>query len=347
MRRKILCAIMIAMFGWQGLTSCAVDEEKAVLEKNDRKVDLMVNLNFEGETRLPGLPSQKDDDCITSLDIFVFNENGSLDAYRHSGTLGTGNFLIETTQGKKTVSVVANAHDMSLGSILSYNDLVKVSSLLKNEKQKEFTMYGEAPCTVNENAEATVTISRLVAKIAVSGIKTDFAGTPYEGKELTDCKLYVINAHGKKQLGNNGAGNPELVLNKYKCIPSDVSSMTQPVLLKDDLKVSVNDAVYNSPHSFYVYSNETDDVKECTKLVLEGKLDGKVWYYPILVNQKGYGYKSSNGHFGVRPNTYYSYGITILRQGSPDPNVPLDPGTLDLTINVAEWSVIPHFDKVF
>jgi hypothetical protein len=82
-------------------------------------------------------------------------------------------------------------------------------------------------------------------------------------------------------------------------------------------------------------------------MVLQGNLDGVTYYYPIPVNQPGYGYTSTNGHYGVRRNCSYSYGITITRPGSLDPDEPIVPGTLELSIGVSEWNVIPHFHKEF
>ena len=130
-------------------------------------------------------------------------------------------------------------------------------------------------------------------------------------------------------------------------IGEDANATVEANLIYEPLTGTIGDTGITTPYFFYCYSNETDDTPSCTKLVLQADLDGVTYYYPILINQENYGYTSTNGYYGVRRNTTYSYGITVTRPGTLDPNVPLVPGSLELTINVDDWAVIPHFDKEF
>ena len=127
----------------------------------------------------------------------------------------------------------------------------------------------------------------------------------------------------------------------------DAGSTAERGLLMDILPENIGNAGYNTPHYLYCYSNETEDISSCTKLILEAELDGVTYYYPIPVNQPGYGDPGSYGHNGIRRNTAYSYGIVITRPGSPDPTVPLEPGDLELSIEVADWTFVPVFEKRF
>ena len=115
----------------------------------------------------------------------------------------------------------------------------------------------------------------------------------------------------------------------------------------DRLDDAINDAGYTVPHYLYCYSNETSDISSSTKLILQADLNGTTYYYPIPVNQEGYGLPEDNGHYGIRSNTVYTYGITVTRPGSLDPDIPLEPGVLNLNIDVKEWDIIPEFDKIF
>ena len=89
-----------------------------------------------------------------------------------------------------------------------------------------------------------------------------------------------------------------------------------------------------------------DEVKH---IMFIADLDGVTYYYPIPVNQAGYGLTEPDEETvsGISGNCVYSYGITVTRPGSLDPDTPLVPGTLELSLNVNAWDVIPHFDKVF
>lgn len=323
---------------------------------NDQLTTSTLKISLGGEgTKTTVSTSIAEDNTINTLDILIFRNTDpsspdyqKLDTYRHFEQTDPDNIVISTTTGPKTICVIANDHSNTFDGVSDLRSFRELVTNLKDEQLRSFTMYGETDALLDITSEVSVSLKRHISKICVSSIKTLFDGTPYAGKELTDAKLYLLNVHGEKTIANN-ASSPAtpLVLNEKKVDGNDVNSLSEAYMIYESLGENIDDTGTETPHYLYCYSNQTSDLERCTKVVLEGKLDGVTYYYPIPVNQENYGYLPTNNHYGVAQNTFYSYGITITRPGSLDPNIPIVPGTLEILIDVMDWVNIPHFNKIF
>lgn len=336
-----------------GLSACEKTECTECPEE-EAKQPAKLTLSIESSpTKSTAVPVADEDNAVNTADVFIFTDGGEsspgygqLDTYRRF-TGGLETMEITTTTGPKKICVVINADDPSFGQITDIEQLQEAVTELRNETFGNFTMYGEESITLDVQSSATVQVSRFISRIAVTSVKTSFAGTPYEGKTMTDCRLYLVNAHGDKFICDGSATDTPTVFNEGGPVSEDMAAMSQEGLLEDRIEETIGDGGYTTAHYLYCYSNETDDQASCTKLVLEAVMDGTTYYYPIPVNQTGYGYTESNGHFGIRRNTVYSYSITITRPGSLEPDTPVVPGTVEIGIAVDDWTVIPEFDKEF
>lgn len=307
------------------------------------------------ETKSTTANTQEQDNTITTVDVFVFRNTDptsadyqKLDTYKRFANDALEDLTLTTTTGPKTICVIVNEHTNAFKGV---TDLTKFRALVTNLKDElvgSYTMYGEIEETLGATTSVSLSVKRHISRVGVTSIKTKFAGTPYADMTLSNVKLYLVNAHAQKVIYNN-ASSPAtpLVYNSTKLVGEDANATVEANLIYEPLTGTIGDTGITTPYFFYCYSNETDDTPSCTKLVLQADLDGVTYYYPILINQENYGYTSTNGYYGVRRNTTYSYGITVTRPGTLDPNVPLVPGSLELTINVDDWAVIPHFDKEF
>ena len=298
--------------------------------------------------------TQEEDNTLETLDVFVFQNTGAeaadnhvLDAHHRFQGDDLENLTLNCTTGPKIICVVANAHVDNFIGITNLSSFQEQTSLLKNEELASFTMYGETTTTLSVTNSITITIRRLAAKITAKSIKTKFAGTPYEGMELSNVKLYLINAHAEKITYNNQAPATPLIYNEGACFASDVSECAESGLLMDAITTVIDDSGYSTSHHFFCYENLTENLTSCTKLTLQADLNGITYYYPVPVNQIDYGYNAANGHHGIHRNTAYSIGITVTGQGSTDPNEPIVPGSIELTLEAEDWTTIPHFDKEF
>lgn len=307
------------------------------------------------ETRSGTPPSTAQDNTINTLDIFIFRygepaspDYQKLDTYRHLQGGEMENISISTTTGPKLICIVANDHSNTFSGVTDLTEFRKLTTSLTDERLGSFTMYGETSAILSTTSSVSVTLERFVARVAVTSIKTNFSGTPYAGKTLSDIKLYLTNVHGDKLLYNGASpsASPH-ILNQGRLVGTDANSTAETNFIYEPITGTIDDSGDGTPHWFYCYSNATEEISASTKMVLQCNLDGVTYYYPIPVNQPGYGYISGNGHYGTKRNCSYSYGITITKPGSLDPDEPVVPGTLELSIGIAEWNVIPHFHKEF
>ncbi len=296
---------------------------------------------------------QADDNAVQVLEFFIFRTDGAdagtLDTYKkfQSSELGSlSDIKINTTTGAKVIYAVANSHKDNWKGVKTLTEFKAVLSELKDEKLKNFTMTGSVEATLQVATSVTFSISRLVARVQVTNIKTDFAGTPYEGSALENVKVYLTNVSADKFYADGGSSSAPTVYNYKKAVAeqTNLCSASMPGMLYDDVAQNIKDDGYATAHYFYCYENmlssETDD-KRFTKLVIQGDLNGHTYYYPISINQADFGYTSSNGHTGIKRNTSYSVEVTICRPGSNDPDQKLEHGVLTAQLNVLNWETVP------
>lgn len=311
--------------------------------------DALLTLNLNSPvTKSTATQSEANDKTINTVDVFIFRNNGStyeLDTYQNFSGGDLTSVTLSTTTGAKLIKLIVNNHSASYSSVKNLTEFNKLTTLLKDELLGDFTMYGEASETLGLTNSVSIEVKRFISRVVVNSIKTSFSGTPYEGEELSDCKLYLVNVHGEKIVNNNGNPTSAVILNNGQLVDSDASSTATEDLIMGSISGTIGSTAMTTPHYFYAYSNLTDDQENCTKLVLECTLKGNRYYYPIPINQADYGL-ATGGTAGVDRNTIYSYTITIKHPGSTDPNEPIVFGAMDISINVADWEDFT-FDKTF
>ncbi len=296
---------------------------------------------------------QADDNTVQTLEFFIFRTDGDdagmLDTYKKftsSELTGLTGININTTTGAKIIYAIANSHKADWTNVKTLSQFKTVLGGLKDEQLKNFTMTGSVEATLQVTSSVNISISRLVARVKLASIKTDFAGTPYQGSALENVKVYLTNVSADKLYANGANASNATVYNHKEVVAEQVElcNASMPGMLYDEISQSVNDAGYTTAHYFYCYENtlaaETTD-KRFTKLVIQGDLNGHTYYYPISINQEGFGYSSANDHAGVKRNTAYSVEVTICRPGSNDPDKELEHGALTANVNILDWATVP------
>ena len=343
-----LCAAVLTT----GFSSCQ-PQTCVTCEEDGQPAVLTISL-ASGITKSVSAQTQEQDNTINTLDVLIFRDGDAsaadyqkLDTYKRFEGDALADLTLSTTTGAKLICVIANSNISTYAGITNLQAFRALTSTLADETLADFTMYGEAKQTLGVTSSVSILLTRMISRVAVTSIKTKFDGTPYAGMTLSNCKLFLINVHGEKLIYNGNSLETPLILNNGSLVGEDVNSTEEAGLLMDNITEVITGEAYSTAHYLYCYSNETDDITSSTKLVLQADLDGITYYYPIPVNQAGYGYTGSNSHYGIRRNTAYSYSITVTRPGSLDPDTPVVPGMLELSIEIADWTVIPSFEKVF
>ncbi len=334
-------------------------------EANGGTVMLSIEKNGNGRgipygTRASGSEhgDQNKDNTVSKLEVFIFRnapgkaDDGKLENYKcFSGDeLGTlENLEIRTSSGKKTVVAIANSHRDDWRGITDLNSLKESAFSLKNENTGDFTMSGSTEATISGTTDVSIALSRMVARIKLSGISADFSGTPYEDVPLTGIKAYLINVCGNSYLSGTtsyAAGN---YLNHGGYNAGNCSEMAMEGIMYEEISGQVTSgSPFTEDIFFYCYENTVpseNGTDRFTRLVVEASIGGTTYYYPVNINRSGFGY--SSGLEGISRNTSYSINIKITRPGSLSPDEVITNGSADITLSVENWETVPEAQIIF
>lgn len=352
MFKKLLCAALVAT----AIAACSKEEAIQEASKTEKATVHLSVSPFEILTKNtdPNNGLKNHIDSVRIIDVFVFREGGALEVYKHfsindAGGMNLSDLPVNATVGKKTIYVVGNAKETSWSGITTESKFLDLVVSLQSELLRNFTMSGKVTVDLTESTTVSVMLKKLISKVVVKGIKTDFAGGPYEGMKLRSVKLYLTNVSGAKTyMGNDPA--TKVILNKKGYSAEDYAATAMTAMFAESVPGLVGDDGYTTTHHFYCYENllesETSTDK-FTRLVLEANLDGKTYYYPVDINRPGYGWNSSIDHKGVKRNTCYTYSFTITGPGTNDPEDKIVLKTITLDASVEELVDTPEYSVSF
>ena len=162
------------------------------------------------------------------------------------------------------------------------------------------------------------------------------------------CRLCVVKQDGVE--GVITSCSTKVILNSKGYSQEDYNGCMMTALFAEGVPGLVGDDGYTTAHHFYCYENLMDtetSANRFTRLVVEANLDGTVYYYPVDINQPGYGWDSSIGHKGVKRNTCYTYNFTITGPGSDDPESKIVLKTITLDASVESLTDTPEYSVSF
>lgn len=312
MKKKLI----IAAFAAAAFVACD-DVLKESETAGEASVQLEVSLPDEVMTRISGSSSE---DAVTGLQVFIFDETGSLEAY---GTAGAATLSLDCFPGKKKVVALVNAPGLS--GISSYTDLTGTRSLLSDNAAGSLVMEGEKEVTLTSSTSVTVPVSRIASRISISSITNAFALEYHKNMTFSLVSVYMINVAGNRNYLTDSA--PTTWYNKMKNT-SDLPAILYESLGNTTLKSA---STYSEAHYFYCYPNHTTaDYNDGTwqprhtRLVVEAKLGTETYYYPVTLPE-------------VDQNTAYDITLKITRPGSDSPDKPVETDAVEVTVQVVDW----------
>lgn len=319
-RELFLCSLILTAVG------CSKENIVEGNHENDASFPLEITIPLS-KTKVMDTVNE---DKVNSLQVFVFRNNGALEAYAKS-TDNTA--TVECTNGVKTILAIANAPDITDVTTKDEMDL-KVSNLKENSKGS-FVMYGAVTDTLSVSTKKlSIPVTRMVARVSIQKITNGMKAPQYAKIPIKLKQIYLINVAGdmlykdvKYETEKEGSTyTPTIWYNKGAFVSSDFPSL----LGTGDLEgISVTKASpYIASHYFYCYPNpSTSDTTPgkpgYTRLVVEVQIGEMTYYYPITIK-------------GIQNNhTYNISELVITRLGSDSPNVPVTStqATFDVTVN--------------
>jgi len=270
-------------------------------------------------------PSKAASTDISRLDLFVFNDDGGrrLDSYCSMGSPQTAYLDVTSGAGDKLVVALANCTGKSFtyDEFSSYESLESVIWELKDEDPRHPVMSGECQICAGSGGYTPLHLTPLLSGVRLDFLKCDFSGRGYGSRTLENCSVYLTNLSGSSEILRQDGFKVSRLENAGGLDPDFLSSMKHPEMVFSRVVPG-----QWSPVDLYCYPNDAADGTvgdPPTRMVVQGDIDGVTYYYPIDINQDGYGY--SSGPHGISRNIRYSYSLLVTRKGSTDPDTPLGP----------------------
>lgn len=351
------------------LAACS-SEENEIPQPREKSAKVEIRLTgTTAGTKATGnvLPTQDEENTVKRFTVAIFNTNGSVNAIQTVASNTASATTINCTPASNcTGMVVANApSDNYFAGVLTKTDFLKKVIALTNAQTKDaLPMSGDVKnsggqtsfsLVAGTNPGMTAQLSRLVARVSISSIKTafdpngQFSGASYQLKNIfvRDAVKEVVPGVGGYT--NTKMGTPAYLTGSYN------GSTGTPVLATTvNPAVNITSTAHTVNYWFYIFPNEESTH---TALVLEGTFKrnasdtGRTMYYPIIINKNQTGTTitgaSGTGDSHIRRNTTYAIKATIKGEGTTDPAGEITPTSLNLTVSVANWALNITQDVTF
>ena len=266
---------------------------------------------------------------VRGIDLLFFGEEPleRLDAWQHLPS-PTGSRVegVSSVEARK-LAVIGN-HPETGGTwsdIRSYTSLKDRTIRLAEEDPAAPILVGIADLPEGNRRSCRVTLRPMLARITLRSLACDFTGRSYAGERLQDVRAYLTYA-----VDVCHPFDPEAVpaswVNAGKLDGSGTEALSHPEAVFRDIAPSVGGRIYPSL-DFFCYPNPADGTQfgqPVTRLVIEGKLRGTTYYYPIDLP-------------GLEADVQYRLDVTLTRAGTTDPDIPAAAGTIQLEGNVLDW----------
>lgn len=352
------------------LSACGSDENENVIQPKEKTAKLELTLvGTPADSRATGTLPTTDESQINRLTVAVFTgaEGNPVNTLHEF----TGDDIKDATggvTGKKitmlcepgngqTIYVVTNA---STGLFAGVTNLAgfKAKLMLLSEttkaagagaatdtqKANNLPMLGSTTgkdFTAGTETEANIALSRLVARVSISSVKTAFdpVGRFKDATFKVDA-IYLKNADSSVNADKTGGapingGDEGAVVTQY---------------LYEAVTGHTANTELTTPYYFYTFPNVSTSAP--TKLIIKGMFDADgsgstsapiARYYPITINKKQANTTISGGagtdKGSIAANTRYVLTAVIKGEGAADDKTDIDPATLQLTVTVADWAL--------
>lgn len=279
---------------------------------------------------------QSEDALVHSLDAFVFNDDAlkRIDCYQRSDNGNSEELLIGSCSGSKIVLLCANTpwEKKKWEEVSSYQKAASLKVNLEDEDEAYPIM--SAVTAIKAGNATDITLERLTSVIELNSIRCDFTGKPYEGEEITDAKVYLTNVNGTCSIMPESVEPIERIINHGSLIQDDIIRFTHFCPIADSIG-TIKISLTHPEIRLLCYPNTSREESigtPFTRLVIEGKIQGETWYWPININRD-----CGSGHEGIERNMKYIYDITLRSKGTKDPDSPIVAQMAETRLETKKW----------
>jgi len=265
------------------------------------------------------------------LDLFFFDlqEPGLLDSYQQI-TNWYGSEAVYGLSGagaKRLVALSGKAGETPLWANIRYfGDLRGHSFSLMEDSPDRPLLCAQTELPAGASRHAVLSLQSRLSCIRVHTLSCDFSQRPYSTSSFHCDKLFLQYA-GVECRPLEQDGLPIAWINPGPLDSAAVARLPHPEMILQPGCGSVGPQKITLNQNFYCYANPVKVAslgKPLTRLVLEGTIDSLPCYYPIELP-------------GLMAGECLEMDITLLRMGSPDPDLPVYSESVKLETRTVPW----------
>ncbi len=270
-----------------------------------------------------------------SLDVFVFDDDRfrRLDTYQRLPP-GRVSQYIACTGGPKIVAAVTGSgrERSSWASVNTYDGLCAIYSDVWNDSAQTPLMTGTAKKESGaDGARVNISLTPLLSRVTLRSIRCDFTDRPYEGQKLVNGKVYLSSLNTRCRLMEEEDFRTESIeyRSEERPLPGQIGKTT----------VSTGISLYCYPNTNAVETAGSP----FTRLVIEGEVDGRTWYWPIDINREWCGPVS--GTPGIGRGQEYIFDVTLTRTGTSGPDIAASSSSYGTILSIKPWEEIEGWEE--
>ena len=322
MKRFVVMIVLIA-----SIVACS--------QKDELKKKIGVSVRVFPSTLMMQTKSDNDLQNVATIDVLVFNNIGELLLHEKYKSLeAVSERPLELQTGEAEFCAIVNS-TINLDNIYKRKELSETMVALADEDTQHVLMFGATRAYIQYAELVTIPVSALVARISLRSISVDFSGSPWEGEQLENTKVYLVNAIGESTIDGDAQMNNRIHhRSRYN------NTIDAEHLVLEELGKIEDGKKHDTPHYFFSYEHPGSIDSELDKaiyLTVEAQIGGKTYYYPIPVNLGYYGEKPLQVT-GVSKNSSYDYSLTIKNPGGDIADKPVDAVFSSPAIIINDWT---------
>lgn len=275
------------------------------------------------QTQIYILPSGKT--TVQGLDLLFFGGDTlrKLDTWQHFDDLSGNHVTGVSSSRAETFAAIGNypCGAESWSGLRTYASLSEIRFRLEDEQPSAPLLWG----TGTAGSPGTLLLRPMLSRIMLRSIACDFSERPYAGERLQDVRAYLTWA-SRECRPFDPDDRPVSWLNAGRLDEVETASLSCPETVLQTVSASLGSRI-RPEADFYCYPNPVDGEtfgSPVTRLVIEGKLKGTTYYYPIDLPH-------------LEADTQYRLDITLTRAGTTDPDTPAVSGSILLEGLVLDW----------
>ena len=203
-------------------------------------------------------------------------------------------------------------------------------------------MMGMTETDTEMPAVPVVELKAMTSEVVLRSVRCDFTGTPYDKEPITEAKVYLTNVNAQSSLaGIRSMG--QRFINVGRLDMKEVAMFNESGIIVQDIGTDITEIPIMKEISLLCFHNHGMDEgpgTPYTRLVLEGKIQGETYYWPVAINRTGDGQ-------GIDANTRHVFDFTIRRKGVRDPDTELVINGSETMMEIVQWREKEEYSVAF